>query len=113
MRDAKTKELLARGLAELVKNTPPHRSQSSAAPAAAAPEQPAVAEKAWLAAAADKDVVQISMRTLKIIGISAAAFIVILAFIFIFKGKKKKRFLERLRQSWRYDCMRNIEKSPS
>jgi D-alanyl-D-alanine carboxypeptidase (penicillin-binding protein 5/6) len=94
VRDAKTKELLARGLAELVKNAPPAPApKAAAAPAAAPAEQPAVDEKAVApaAAAADNDVVQISMRTLKIIGISAAAFIVILACFFMFKGKKTKK----------------------
>ncbi len=97
VRDAKTKELLARGLAELVKNAPPAPAVAAAAAAGAQPvaaQQPAVAEKPAApvaAAAADKDVVQISMRTLKIIGISAAAFIVILAFFFMFKGKKTKK----------------------
>ena len=97
VRDAKTKELLARGLAELVKNAPPAAAPAAAvatAPAAAASEQPVVAEKPVVHAdAADKDVVQISTRTLKIIGISAAAFIILLACFFMFKGKKKKDFL--------------------
>jgi serine-type D-Ala-D-Ala carboxypeptidase (penicillin-binding protein 5/6) len=94
VRDAKAKELLARGLAELVKNAPPAAAPAPAvkAPAAAAPEQPAGADKpAASAPAADKDVVQISTRTLKIIGISAAVFIVLLACFFMYKGKKTKK----------------------
>jgi D-alanyl-D-alanine carboxypeptidase (penicillin-binding protein 5/6) len=97
VRDAKTKELLARGLAELVKNAPPAPAPAVAAPAAAsqpAAEQPVAAEQAPAPTPpADKDVVQISTRTLKIIGISAAAFIVLIACIFMFKGRKKKDLL--------------------
>ncbi len=91
VRDAKAKELLARGLAELVKNAPPVAARPPADAAAAQPVgiQKAVAENT----VADKDSVQISMRTLKIIGISAAAFIVLIVAIFIFKGGKKKNFL--------------------
>jgi serine-type D-Ala-D-Ala carboxypeptidase (penicillin-binding protein 5/6) len=95
VRDAKAKELLARGLAELVKNAPQAPApapKAAAAPATAVSDQPAVADKPVVtAAAADKDVVQISTRTLKIIGISAAIFIVLLAFFFMFKGKKTKK----------------------
>ena len=91
VRDAKAKELLARGLAELVKNAPPVAARPPADAAAAQPVgiQKPVAEDT----VAEKDGVQISMRTLKIIGISAAAFIVLLVAIFIFKGGKKKNFL--------------------
>ena len=88
VRDAKAKELLARGLAELVKNAPPSTART---PAAAAASQPVVTEKQVVDdTAAGKDVVQISTRTLKIIGIAAAALIVLFAALFLFKGKKKK-----------------------
>lgn len=91
VRDAKTKELLARGLAELVKNAPPGAAK---APADAAASQSVVSEKkAADDASTDKDVVQISTRTLKIIGIAAVSFIVLISVIFLFKGKKKKDFL--------------------
>ena len=92
VRDDKTKELLARGLAELVKNAPPGAAK---APADAAASQSVVSseKKAADDASADKDVVQISTRTLKIIGIAAVSFIVLISAIFLFKGKKKKDFL--------------------
>ena len=88
VRDAKAKELLARGLAELVKNAPPPT------PVAAADLKPVVIHKKAVDDPVDeKDVVNISMRTLRIIGISAAAFIVLIAVILFFRGKKKKDFL--------------------
>jgi serine-type D-Ala-D-Ala carboxypeptidase (penicillin-binding protein 5/6) len=91
VRDAKTKELLARGLAELVKNAPPFAAKApsdTAASLAVDTEKKAVSD-----AAAGKDIVQISTRTLKIIGIAAMSLIVLIAAIFLFRGKKKKDFL--------------------
>ncbi|MCX5901098.1 MAG: D-alanyl-D-alanine carboxypeptidase [Proteobacteria bacterium] len=88
VRDAKAKELLARGLGELVKNAPPSTART---PAPAAASQPDVTGKQAVDdTAAGKDVVQISTRTLKIIGIAAAALIVLFAALFLFKGKKKE-----------------------
>ena len=91
VRDAKAKELLALGLAELMKNAPPVAAR---APADAAAAQPVgIQKQAAEDTVTDKDSIQISMRTLKIIGISAAAFIVLIVAIFIFKGGKKKNYL--------------------
>jgi len=84
VRDAKAKELLAKGLAELIRTTPP------ITPVVQAPVEP---KKDLVAKPEDKDVIQISTQTLKIIGISIASLIVLIALIAIFKGRKKKDFL--------------------
>jgi serine-type D-Ala-D-Ala carboxypeptidase (penicillin-binding protein 5/6) len=84
VRDARTKELLAKGLAELIRTAPPPAPvvQSSEAPKK---EVPAKQE--------EKDVIQISTQTLKVIGITIASIIILIALIAIIKGRKKKDYL--------------------
>ena len=84
VRDAKAKELLAKGLAELIRTSPP------ITPVVQGPVEP---KKDSVTKPEEKDVVQISTQTLKIIGISIASLIVLIALIAIFKGRKKKDFL--------------------
>lgn len=85
VRDAKAKELLAKGLAELSRQAP------LPAPAVQAPVKP---QKMLTAeAVADKDVIRISTMSLKVIGISLASGIILIAAIVFFKGKKKKNLL--------------------
>jgi serine-type D-Ala-D-Ala carboxypeptidase (penicillin-binding protein 5/6) len=84
VRDARTKELLAKGLAELIRTAPPE------APVVQASEEP---KKDVPAKPTEKDVIQISTQTLKIIGITIASLIILIALIAIIKGRKKKDYL--------------------
>jgi D-alanyl-D-alanine carboxypeptidase (penicillin-binding protein 5/6) len=84
VRDAKTKDLLAKGLAELLRTAPPP---------APAVQSPSEQKKDVAAKPEEKDVIQISTMTLKIIGISVASLIILIALIAIIKGRKKKDLL--------------------
>ena len=85
VRDAKTRELLAKGLAELARSAPP------VAPAGQAPAQEQ--QQAAPAKPEEKDVIQISTQTLKTIGVAVASLIVLIALVAIFKGRKKRNLL--------------------
>ena len=89
VRDAKAKDLLARGLTELIRTAPP--VAPPVAPAVQAPEP----QKDAAPKADESDVIQISTRTLKVVGISIGIvfLIVLIARIAMAKGKKKKDFL--------------------
>jgi len=94
VRDAKAKDLLARGLTELIRTAPP--VEPPAAPAVApAVQATAETKKDEAPKTEEKDVIQISKRTLKIVGISIgiALLVVLIALIPRTKGKKKKPFL--------------------
>ena len=94
MRDAKAKDLLAKGLTELIRTAPPVAPPvaPAVAPAVQAPAEP---QKDEAPKADEKDVIQISTRTLKVVGISIGIvfLIVLIARIAMAKGKKKKDFL--------------------
>jgi D-alanyl-D-alanine carboxypeptidase (penicillin-binding protein 5/6) len=85
VRDAKAKDLLAKGLSELIRTAPPET------PAVQAPAEPKT--ETAPAKVEEKDVVQISTQTLKIIGICIASLFVLIALFAILKGRKKKDFL--------------------
>ncbi len=93
VRDAKTKDLLARGLTELIRTAPP----VAPAPSVQAPsvQAPAETKKEEAPAAGEKDVIEISTRTLKVVGISIgiALLAVLIVLISRPKVKKKKNFL--------------------
>ena len=90
VRDAKAKDLLAKGLTELIRTAPP-----VATPAAPAVQAPAEPHKDEVPKADESDVIQISTRTLKVVGISIGIvlLIVLIARITLAKGKKKNDFL--------------------
>ncbi len=94
VRDAKAKDLLAKGLTELIRTAPPVAPPvaASVAPAVQAPAEP---KKDEAPKADEKDVIQISTRTLKVVGISIGIvfLIILIARITLGKGKKKKDFL--------------------
>jgi serine-type D-Ala-D-Ala carboxypeptidase (penicillin-binding protein 5/6) len=90
VRDAKAKDLLAKGLTELIRTAPP-----VAPPVTPAVQAPAEPQKDEVPKADEKDVIQISTRTLKVVGISIGIvfLIILIARIAMGKGKKKKDFL--------------------
>ncbi|MBM4310579.1 MAG: D-alanyl-D-alanine carboxypeptidase [Deltaproteobacteria bacterium] len=90
VRDAKAKDLLARGLTELIRTAPP-----VAPPPAPAVQDVAEPKKEEVPKADEKDVIEISTRMLKVVGISIGIvfLIVVVALLATRKGKKKKAFL--------------------
>jgi len=93
VRDAKARELLAKGLAELVRALPPPPPVKAVAPIRPAPAeeaQPAVADNGT----GKKDVIQISKTTLVRAGIALGVILVLLLVIsFIRNTKRKSRMM--------------------